>query len=240
MILLSSPLLHAHPPLSAIRNQTMETPSHDHSPSSLLVVDDRPENLSHLEKILSPEGYVVCKAQSGEEALRKASATPFDLILMDVMMPPGMDGFTTCRLLKREPKLKEIPVIFVTAKNETEAIVEGFRCGGQDYIPKPFRREEVVSRVRTHLRIQSLISRQARLISELQEALDQVQTLQGLLPICASCKKIRDDDGYWHQIETYLSTHADVDFTHGICCTCMKKLYPEMDDPLSESPPEAT
>ncbi|MCG8470504.1 MAG: response regulator [Desulfobacterales bacterium] len=206
----------------------MDEPADARERPGVLVVDDRPENVAHLIKILEPEGYRLAHANSGEEAMALVRSFRPHLILMDVMMPPGMDGFSTCRMLKEDTETRDIPVVFVTAKNETDAIVEGFKCGGQDYIPKPFRREEVLSRVRTHIRIQILISDQARLIAELQDALAQVKTLRGLLPICASCKKIRDDKGYWHQIETYLSCHADVDFTHGICTECMKTLYPDL------------
>ena len=78
--------------------------------------------------------------------------------------------------------------------------------------------------------IQQAADRQAKLVTELQKALDEVKTLSGLLPICSSCKKIRDDKGYWNQIEKYLHEHSNIDFTHGICPDCMKKLYPEFSD----------
>lgn len=208
-----------------------EEPSHD--TAKVLIVDDKPENIDLLMKILEPEGYNLAIATSGAKAIEVTRHFKPDLILLDVMMPPGMNGFETCAELKRDPLTADIPVVFVTAKNETTSVVEGFHCGGQDYIPKPFRREEVLSRVHTHVQVRLMIRKQARLIDELQSALTQVKTLQGLLPICASCKKIRDDKGYWHQIESYLKTHADLDFTHGICNDCAQRLYPDLD--LSDS-----
>lgn len=217
----------------------METPERPpQEPARVLIVDDKPENIDLTMKILEPEGYNLAFATSGAKAIEVARHFMPDLILMDVMMPPGMNGFEACTILKSDRLTCDIPVVFLTAKTETAAIVEGFHCGGQDYIPKPFRREEVLSRVHTHVQVRLLIRRQARLIDELQHALAHVKTLRGLLPICASCKKIRDDDGYWHQIESYLRTHADLDFTHGICNDCARRLYPDLD--LSDFPDHNT
>jgi hypothetical protein len=95
-----------------------------------------------------------------------------------------------------------------------------------DYIAKPFRQEEVCARVRTHLYLRALVKEKEKLIGELKEALAKVKTLSGLLPICSSCKKIRDDKGYWNQIETYIRERSEADFTHGICPKCAKMLYP--------------
>lgn len=220
------------------REIPMQTPDeHTPAPPRILIVDDKAENIDLIMKILEPEGYNLAFATNGTKAIEVARHFLPDLILMDVMMPPGPDGFATCSALKADPLTEDIPVVFVTAKGETTAIVEGFRCGGQDYIPKPFRREEVLSRVRTHVQVRLLIAKQARLIEELQQALSHVKTLRGLLPICASCKKVRDDDGYWHQIEKYLSTHSELGFTHGICADCARRLYPDLDlSDLSDVP----
>ena len=192
----------------------------------ILVVDDNPANLDVMTGVLEPEGYDLAVATSGEQALKVADRFRPDLILLDVMLP-GMDGYETCRKLKETPEISAIPVIFVTARRETEAIVKGFRCGGQDYIAKPFRREEVLARVRTHARMRRMVREQERLIERLRESLAQVRTLRGLLPICAACKKIRDDEGYWHQIEAYIQAHTDVDFSHGVCHDCACRLYPD-------------
>jgi response regulator RpfG family c-di-GMP phosphodiesterase len=138
----------------------------------------------------------------------------------------GIDGFETCLALKKSDATKDIPVIFLTVSKETEAVVNGFACGGVDYIAKPFRQEEVCARVRTHLYLRALVKEKEKLIGELQEAMAKVKTLSGLLPICSSCKKIRDDKGYWNQIETYIRERSEADFTHGICPKCAKMLYP--------------
>ena len=79
-----------------------------------------------------------------------------------------------------------------------------------------------------------------KLIQELQDALKQVKTLSGLLPICASCKKIRDDNGYWQQVETYIQKHSNADFTHGICPECLQRLYPKYNEAVDSVPTSAT
>jgi PleD family two-component response regulator len=164
-------------------------------------------------------------AANGEQALQIVHSDTPDLILLDIRMN-GIDGFDTCIALKNSDVTKDIPVIFLTVSKETEAVVRGFTCGGVDYIGKPFRQEEVCARVRTHLYLRALVKEKEKLIGELHQALAKVKTLSGLLPICSSCKKIRDDKGYWNQIETFIRQHSEADFTHGICPKCAKMLYP--------------
>ena len=121
----------------------------------ILIVDDIPSNLNLLRETLEREGYNIIAAPSGAVALELAARTQPALILLDIMMPE-MDGFETCRRLKAEKSTVEIPVIFITAKDETESLVEGFSAGGVDYITKPFQDDEVLVRVRTHLTIHQL------------------------------------------------------------------------------------
>ncbi|MBC8230101.1 response regulator [bacterium] len=135
--------------------------------AKILIVDDIPANLNLLREALEPEDYEILGATSGEMALQIATRAVPDLILLDIVMP-GIDGFETCRRLKADPKTADIPVIFITAKEETENVVEGFRVGGVDYITKPFRNEEVRVRVQTHLTIK-------RLRDGLQEANNQLE-----------------------------------------------------------------
>ena len=123
--------------------------------AKILLVDDLPDNLRVLRQALEPKGYRILIATSGETALRVARSMRPDLILLDVQMP-GMDGFETCRRLKGEADTRDIPVIFVTARTETESVVEGFGIGGVDYIVKPFQTEEILARVQTHLKIDRL------------------------------------------------------------------------------------
>ena len=209
-------------------------------PPTILVVDDIPANLNVLRHFLEPAGYRMLGATSGPAALSIVARTQPDLILLDVAMP-GIDGFETCRQLKQLPEGQPIPVLFVTARNEPEALVEGFNAGCVDYIVKPFHKAEILVRVQTHVQIarlhQALSRRNAELErltaeltarqQELEEALANLKTLRGLIPICAHCKKIRDDRGFWQQVETYVMQHSDAQFSHGICPECVKIHFPE-------------
>ena len=164
----------------------------------------------------------------------------YDLILLDVMMP-GVDGYEVCRRLKEKRETRDIPVLFLTAKSEQDDVVRGFREGAVDYLTKPFKTAELVARVRTHVALRNarrdILERNTeleeknrqlqQLIEENQQAMSEIKILRGILPICSQCKKIRDDEGYWTQIEAYISEHSDVEFTHGMCAECAKELYPD-------------
>lgn len=188
----------------------------------ILVVDDTPSNLELVNEILGHE-YELLVAVDGREALDLAVAEQPDLILLDVMMPV-LDGFEVCRLLKAEAGTAEIPVIFLTALTDTEALLRGFQAGGVDYVGKPFRPEELQVRVATHVGLKVARDRELALRRELEEALRQVKQLSGLLPICAWCKKIRNDQGYWDQLEGYLAARAGIVFSHGICPDCAARV----------------
>jgi DNA-binding NtrC family response regulator len=121
----------------------------------ILIVDDTAANIRLLAGVLEPRGYEILTASNAEQALRIASKTLPDLILLDVVLP-GIDGFAVCRALKEKESTRVIPVLFVTAKDETESLLQGFRCGAVDYIQKPFSAEEVLVRVETHLQIARL------------------------------------------------------------------------------------
>ncbi len=127
----------------------------DMAGSRILIVDDTPQSLGLLEKMLRNKGYHVFAMTSGEAAIQVASGSRPELILLDVIMP-GMDGYEVCGKLKEKPELKDIPVIFLSALNETEDKLKGFSSGGVDYITKPFQLAEVEARVKTHLTISKL------------------------------------------------------------------------------------
>ncbi len=169
----------------------------------ILIVDDNPQNIQYLGSLLTEEGYDLGVAKNGAKALEFVYKRPPDLILLDIMMPE-MDGYETCEKLKKDKTVSHIPVIFLTAKTETKDIVRGFQVGGIDYVTKPFISEELLARVRTHV---------------------EIQTLRGLIPICAKCKKIRDEEGAWNQLEAYIEEHSDALFSHGICGDCADEMY---------------
>ena len=138
------------------------------SREKILIVDDTPANIDLLTAALEPRGYEILAAPGGEAGLRIAAKALPDLILLDVVMP-GRDGFAICRELKAEDATREIPVLFITAKQETASVVNGFRVGAVDYILKPFQADEVVGRVETHLKISRLTRELQRKNGELEE-----------------------------------------------------------------------
>lgn len=186
----------------------------------ILVADDTPANIELVEGILGSECEILFAA-NGQDALTLATAELPDLILMDVMMPV-MDGFESCQHLKAQPETTGIPVIFLTALADRQALMRAFGAGGVDYVSKPFHPDELRARVKTHLALKRSLDEERRLRLQLEEALAHVKQLSGLLPICARCKKIRDDQGDWSPIEVYISGHSEADFTHGLCPDCVK------------------
>lgn len=124
-------------------------------PETILIVDDTPANLGVLVETLGAAGYQLMVAEDGEEALAQTDQTRPDLILLDVMMP-GIDGFDTCRRLKKRANTRDVPVLFMTALNETADKVRAFAAGGVDYITKPIEHEEAMARVQTHLALRRL------------------------------------------------------------------------------------
>ncbi|NQZ12193.1 MAG: hybrid sensor histidine kinase/response regulator [Algicola sp.] len=149
--------------------------------SKVLVVDDTPANMDVLRGILEEQGYRIFAAPSGEVALKIAPRTLPDIILLDVMMP-GIDGLETCRMLKKDPVTKDIPIIFVSAKTDIQDIIDGFKVGAVDYINKPIRREEVLVRVHTHLEIVALFKAQEKLSQVLaQKNAELIETQQQLV-----------------------------------------------------------
>jgi PleD family two-component response regulator len=178
-------------------------------PTVIMAVDDSSVNLKLLKSILEPHGYLTRTALNAEDAFKLLAIEKPELILLDVVMPEG-DGFETALRLKKSPGLMEIPIIFLTSLNETKDIVRGFEVGGVDYVTKPFNPPELLARIRTHI--------------ELKRARKEILTLHGLLPICARCKKIRDQSGQWQAMESYISERSNAEFSHSVCPECRRIL----------------
>jgi response regulator RpfG family c-di-GMP phosphodiesterase len=137
-------------------------------------------------------------------------------------MMPDMDGFEVyCQL--KEHGQGTIPVIFITTLSQAEEESRGLDMGAVDYIHKPYNMDLVKLRIRNQLELkhQRDLIEQQRI--ELENMLAVVKQLEGIIPICMYCKKIRDDNDYWHQLEQYISTHSEAVFSHGICPTCFEK-----------------
>ncbi|HYE73720.1 MAG TPA: response regulator transcription factor [Blastocatellia bacterium] len=189
----------------------------------ILIAEDDSLSRRLLEVRLTNWGYDVIITENGEQAwgeVQKDSAPR--LAIMDWMMPQ-MDGLEVCRRIRARNITPYIYVILLTARDSKEDITQGLAAGADDYILKPFDHEELLARIKVGERILSLEHALSNKVVELEQALAQVHQLKELLPICMFCKKIRDDQDYWHQIEHYLHAHAGTDFSHGICPECYEK-----------------
>lgn len=214
---------------------------------SILVVDDSEDGRRLLVQTLLQSGYSeVMSATSAEDAFEllglegdsfDANARNVDLILMDIIMP-GVNGIDACKRIKSSPAYADVPVVMVTASGEVDVLERAFLAGASDYITKPLRSPELLARVASVLALKEEIDKRKikelellRKNDELEKAFKEIKVLQGLIPICSYCKKIRDDAGLWQQMETYIMKHSDASFTHGVCEPCAKKYFPADDEP---------
>jgi two-component system sensor histidine kinase/response regulator len=160
--------------------QPAETPNPGLTGRRILIVDDDRLNVRILSSILKPEGYELAEAHSGEAALTLYEEFKPDLVLLDVIMP-GITGFETCRTLKAKHGDMLAPVIFITAKSQSDDIVEGLAAGGVDYLPKPFKAREALARLRTHLQNRILNEQQRQLVAQLSTANTAKKRLLGMV-----------------------------------------------------------
>jgi len=167
---------------------------------SILVVDDNKENLKVVSNFLKNEGYQIALALNADDGMNILRDNSIDLILLDVMMP-GTDGFTMCKMLKKDEQLADIPVIFLTAKTETADLVEGFESGGVDYITKPFQKEELVVRVNNHI---ALAHAKKRVLEQAEEIQRINKTKERLYSVIA-----HDIKSPFSNISMLISTLAD-------------------------------
>ena len=195
----------------------------------ILVVDDDPDILFATSRVVKKGGYQTFTADSGKTAMEAVRTIIPDLILMDVVMPDA-EGPELCRQIKDDPNLKGIYVLLTSGTRvESEQQADGLDSGADGYIARPLSNRELLSRVDSMVRIWRAERERDQLIIELKKAISEIKQLSGFLPICSHCKKIRDDKGYWSQIESYIRDHSDAEFSHSICPDCAKKHYPEFD-----------
>jgi phosphoserine phosphatase RsbU/P len=189
----------------------------------LLIADDDAIFRRLLQATLSKLGYEVMVANDGIEAWRiLTQENGPKLAILDWMMP-GMDGLEICRKVRAANLHTPAYLILLTARNAGEDIVSGLDSGADDYLIKPFNQEELRARVQGARRVLDLQGRLAERVAQLEDALANVKRLQGLVPICMYCKKIRNDRNYWEQVESYISQHTEAEFSHGVCPDCYEK-----------------
>jgi DNA-binding NtrC family response regulator len=154
------------------------------------------------------------------------------VILLDLSLPDSHGYETFTRMMAAAP---DIPIVVMSGLDDETVAMQAVRAGAQDYLPKGQADGNLLARaIRYAIERKEAAAAREVLIKELRDALAKIKTLQRLLPICASCKKIRDDKGYWNQIESYISAHSETVFSHGICPECLERLYPDYVKKLKE------
>jgi DNA-binding response OmpR family regulator len=160
---------------------------------------------------------ITMDGEAAWEVLRQPDAPA--LAILDIMMP-GIDGLEVCRRLRQIIKQNPTYVILLTANTGVSEIVKGIEAGADDYLTKPYDSEELRVRVQVGIRMAELQTRLAERVDELEAALAHVKQLEGILPICSYCKKIRHDADKWQDVESYVTSHSQAEFSHGICPAC--------------------
>ena len=198
----------------------------------IMLIEDSAEDAQLVREMLDDRGdnFVLKRSDRLSSGLRLLEEESFDVVLLDLGLPDsaGINALTNIRT-----QAPTLPIIVLTGLSDETLAVKAISLGAQDYLVKGnFGADSLYRAIRYSIERQRLETDRERLILELQEALSKVKQLSGLLPICASCKKIRDDKGYWTQVEVYMREHTEIDFTHTICPECTKKLYPEYYDAI--------
>jgi DNA-binding response OmpR family regulator len=193
----------------------------------ILVAEDDAISRRLLIVSLEREGYQVVPASDGNQAweILHSDQAP-RLAILDWMMP-GQDGIEICEKLRREARPLYVYLLLVTTRTRTEDIIRGLEAGADDYLTKPYDPQELRCRIKSGERILRLEEALATKVMELEDALSHVKQLQGLLPICMFCKKIRDDSDTWHRLETYIESNSEALFSHSLCEECRQEHYPK-------------
>lgn len=186
----------------------------------ILIAEDDRISRHVLKTMLDKWGYDVVAVHDGAQAweeLQKPNAP--QVALLDWMMP-ALDGVEVVKRSRLSGAMTPTYFILVSARAAKEDMVAALEAGADDYVTKPFDQNELRARLQVGLRVVDLQHRLADRVQELEESLNQVKLLQGLLPICSYCKKVRDDSNYWHQVEQYVAERSLAQFSHSICPGC--------------------
>ena len=193
----------------------------------ILIAEDDQTSRTMLSAVLTKHGHepvVTVNGLEAWEALQKPDAPR--LAILDWMMPE-MDGLEVVLRVRTQLKDPQPYLIMLTTKDNKDDIVAGLDAGADDYLAKPFHPAELRARVQVGKRLVETQDELTTQITWLRKALDHIKTLQGILPICMHCKKIRNDSGYWEQVEAYITNHSEALFSHCICPDCLTLHYAE-------------
>jgi phosphoserine phosphatase RsbU/P len=199
----------------------------------ILIAEDDFTSRTVLTGVLKRSGHEVIEMLNGKDAwleLQKPGAP--GLAILDWMMPE-MDGLEVLQRVRRQESDRQPYIIMLTARWEKTDIIRVLDNGANDYIVKPFDVGELRARIEVGRRMVEMQDALAAKIGELRKAFDEIKTLRGIVPICMNCKKIRDDMGFWNQVDVYVHEHTEAEISHGFCPECMRKVYPEYEDIIS-------
>lgn len=195
----------------------------------VLVADDDPLVRRVLARHVGAWGYGVVEVEDGVAAWRLLDSPSRPPVALIDWMMPGMDGPDICRRVRAAEMLPSPYLILVTARERPEDVVVGLDAGANDYLVKPVNPEELRARLAVGVRMAQLERELVTRVRELEAAQTEIRQLQEILPICSVCKKIRDDAGAYHQLESYISQHSNVVFSHGYCPDCAGQVMRELD-----------
>src|SRR5450756_165224 len=206
------------------------------TPIRILLIEDNPDDaLITRAKLLREKSFDCTLTHAGllAEGLALLEQQPFDVVLTDLGLPDsqGLPAFE-----ELQTKSPGLPIVVLTGQDDMETALAAIKMGAQDFLPKNELTGFLLARtIRYAIERKEREAEREKLIKDLQAALAEVKTLSGMLPICASCKKVRDDQGYWNQIETYIAHHTTATFSHGLCPHCLVKEYEAGGLPVPES-----
>ena len=251
--------------------------SHNTRSISILVVEDSACQAEQLRLMLEKHGYAVRMATDGKHALESIRHDPPSLVLSDIVMPE-MNGYQLCAAIRADERIRNLPVVLLTALSSPRDILHALECDADNFITKPYNEQYLLSRMESimagirqrqqqgsgncaevvhegeHFKVvteyqrifdllfstyEAMVIKNRELqdtqrelsekVFELEVALERVRQLEGIIPVCMHCKKIRDDQDYWHQMEQFISEHSGMKFSHGVCPECLKKYYSEFE-----------
>ena len=196
------------------------------SGTTILLVEDDDGDAFLIREMLanSGNGFVVQRADRFETAVNMIASDGIDIVLLDLGLPDSQGIKTVKRLCEQ---FRDMPIVALTGLSDEHVALQAVKEGAQDYLVKgQINGGLLVREIRYAIERKKNEQEKNRLIRELQSALAEIKSLRGILPICSHCKRIRDDEGAWKQLEVYISDHTDAEFSHGICNDCLKKHYP--------------
>ena len=194
----------------------------------VLIAEDDATSLTVLRAVLGKNAFDIVTAADGLTALKAfEDPSPPELAIVDLIMP-GMGGLELVRRVRMMMPVDAGPYLIILSSMKDKAdVITGLDAGADDYLAKPFDAGELRARVDVGRRMLEMRAALATKAQELSLALEQIRALRGIVPICANCKNVRDDKGYWNRVETYMRDATGTEFSHAVCPDCMTKLYPQ-------------